>query len=447
MKGKKSPKNTSLPDDEVYQPDFLIITMLTKTHNSFFIWFLILFIPGYIPLSGQSGCTDPQALNYSSSAKKNDGSCLYPVTHLKPKFRAKLPSMQKECSGLAFFNNGLWAILDSGNPARLYALDTSNATVLKSYKVPSTDNTDWEDIAQDSLFLYIGDFGNNEGNRKDLRIIRISKAGLAAGNPIPEFISFTFSDQIVFEARPNYHNHDCEGFFHFRDSLHLFSKNWIDGKTRHYVLPTIPGVYKAQLRDSFNVEGLVTAATASENGNVLLLCFNPVSDESFLWWFNGYEGSRFFSGNKRKLILGSVGHLGRPEGIDFRNQYYGYICSESDNTAAPQLLTFEIGQWMQVVSNLKETELRAELLVYPNPFKSSLHVVLPEPKKGKINIEIWNALTGISRKIVETEANNLGYFTLNFENGQMPPGMYILKIETDSDIWFRKILWHDRYSH
>jgi hypothetical protein len=102
---------------------------------------------------------------------------------------------------------------------------------------------------------------------------------------------------------------------------------------------------------------------------------------------------------------------------------------------------------MQVVSNLKETELRAELLVYPNPFKSSLHVVLPEPKKGKINIEIWNALTGISRKIVETEANNLGYFTLNFENGQMPPGMYILKIETDSDIWFRKILWHDRYSH
>ena len=36
-------------------------------------------------------------------------------------------------------------------------------------------NTDWEEISQDKDFIYIGDIGNNSGNRDDLKIYRAGK--------------------------------------------------------------------------------------------------------------------------------------------------------------------------------------------------------------------------------------------------------------------------------
>jgi hypothetical protein len=60
-------------------------------------------------------------------------------------------------------------------------------------------NTDWEEISQDSSYIYVGDFGNNyQGNRTDLHILRIEKKSFLLNQPIIDTISFSYSNQTDF---------------------------------------------------------------------------------------------------------------------------------------------------------------------------------------------------------------------------------------------------------
>ncbi|RZA19834.1 MAG: hypothetical protein EOP93_07650 [Lysobacteraceae bacterium] len=78
-----------------------------------------------------------------------------------------------EVSGMAAsqaHDDVLWAIEDSGNPARLYAL-SRRGRVLARYKVEGARNIDWEDMASFDLdgrhYLLVADTGDNGGQRRD----------------------------------------------------------------------------------------------------------------------------------------------------------------------------------------------------------------------------------------------------------------------------------------
>ena len=64
----------------------------------------------------------------------------------------------------------LWAIEDSGNPTRLYAL-SPRGRVLARYKVDGAKNVDWEDLASFDLdgkhYLLVADTGDNGGKRRN----------------------------------------------------------------------------------------------------------------------------------------------------------------------------------------------------------------------------------------------------------------------------------------
>ena len=122
--------------------------------------------------NAQPGCTDPQALNFDAAATQNDGSCTYPSTTYLPPPIAELPADLEEASGLAFFDHQLWTHRDGGNGSDLYVIDTLTGEVLQPFPQLGLLNVDWEDLAEDADYFYIGDFGNNVGNRNDLRIIR-----------------------------------------------------------------------------------------------------------------------------------------------------------------------------------------------------------------------------------------------------------------------------------
>ena len=86
---------------------------------------------------------------------------------------ASFPADLNEISGIQFIQHSFWAINDGGNPARLYQIDTFG-NIVKTFKIPAS-NTDWEDICSDGdSMLYIGDFGNNDNNRKDLAIYAVN---------------------------------------------------------------------------------------------------------------------------------------------------------------------------------------------------------------------------------------------------------------------------------
>lgn len=136
----------------------------------------------------------------------------------------------KEISGIQYINDTLIvAHNDGGNGPFLYFINPNSGKTLKRVVVKGVKNTDWEDIALEGKFLYIGDFGNNENKRKNLSIIRVSwKEALTNDSINSEKMTFEYSDQKVFPPEKKALNFDTECMAFADGYLWLFTKNRTD---------------------------------------------------------------------------------------------------------------------------------------------------------------------------------------------------------------------------
>ena len=327
-------------------------------------------------LPAQVGCTDPQADNYDPLATENDGSCTYPPTSLQADLIAELDPILTEASGLAFFNGQLWCQADGGNEDKVYRLDSLSGAIQHSTIIATADNIDWEDLAQNEDYLYIGDFGNNSGNRQDLAIHRVDQNVLSNTVVNADLITFSYEDQTNFSYQPFQTNFDCEAFFIYEDSIHLFTKQWLDYKTKHYVLPAEPGNHVAVLRDSFDVQLLITAADRSPEGNIVLLGWNPITGNAAMWMLFDYPEGAVFEGNKRRINLGFADNNAQPEGIVFSNDHLGWICSENYLNYPQRLLRFSIASFLGIEVSTSELADQSGIKVFPNPTSEELWIDL-----------------------------------------------------------------------
>jgi hypothetical protein len=175
----------------------------------------------------------------------------------------------KESSGLELSADGdLWTHADGGNLPVLYKIDATGK-LIGEREVPNTTNTDWEDLAQDEAGnLYIGDVGNNDNKRQNLRIFRIKEA---AGSQV-DTIRFSYADQKMFPPKKGDRNFDCEAFIYHQDHLYLFTKD--RGKNqlvKVYKVPAAPGNYSVLPFDSIQISTMITAADISPDGKKLAL--------------------------------------------------------------------------------------------------------------------------------------------------------------------------------
>ena len=149
--------------------------------------FCLLFLIAPFALSAQvSGCKDPAATNYNPAATVNDGTCTYSAASYTPPVKVNpLSSSLAETSGLQWAGNYLWTLNDGGSPAAIYRIDTTSNAILQTVNLGGTTNVDWEDMSFDGTHFYIGDFGNNSGGRRDLKIYKfpISAIPTHVGNP------------------------------------------------------------------------------------------------------------------------------------------------------------------------------------------------------------------------------------------------------------------------
>jgi hypothetical protein len=184
---------------------------------------------------------------------------------------ARLPAPIAESSGLARGDSAglVWTHGDGGTLATLYqaSLDGRLHGALPLAPLP---NHDWEELTRDPAGrFYIGDFGNNRNDRRDLAIYRITRG---AGRPQVDTIAFRYPDQTQFPPPPARRHFDCEAMVFYNDSLHLFTKDRSRAHcTRYYVVPAQPGHHVAVLRDSLRLRTLVTGAALRPDGRQVAL--------------------------------------------------------------------------------------------------------------------------------------------------------------------------------
>lgn len=302
--------------------------------------------------SANPRCTDPQALNYDSLANEDDGSCKYQITTVSPEWSKELGDQIEESSGLIFWDGFLWTMNDDTD-TRLYQLDTGTAMITDAYLVQGVVNHDWEEMAQDPDYIYVGDFGNNGGDRKDLHILRIEKKSMSSAQPEIDTIWFSYSDQRNFNSNGfNQTDFDCEAFIIASDQIYLFTKQWLSMNTTLYELSKKPGAHVAQKREVFPIDGLVTGSTCLEEERLLVLCGYVGFFQPFLYLFYDYEGDGFFSGTHKRINLNLPLH--QMESVYTGDGIHYYTTNES----------FKLASRVNIPQKLHKVDLSEHLQAY-----------------------------------------------------------------------------------
>ncbi len=207
-------------------------------------------------------------------------ACAQKPYHGALNYSGKFPSRLSEVSGIDMAqDSSLWVLEDNGNADKLYQI-TREAQVVSVFKVDNAKNRDWEDltISKEGTF-FIGDFGNNNNNRKDLVVYKIASHELEKKQPKAEKLRFRYPEQKEFPPKSKALLFDAEGFFHWEGHLYIFTKNRsrpYNGKTLIYRLSDKKEKQKAQLLGSLILcedQGhcSVTGADISEDGKTIAL--------------------------------------------------------------------------------------------------------------------------------------------------------------------------------
>ena len=247
---------------------------------------------------------------------------------------AKLSKHLDEISGLEKLENSplLWAVNDSGNSPIVYGVNT-DGEIKEKVEIKNASNIDWEDLAKDDQgTLYIGDFGNNDNDRKDLTIYLV-KDFLNQGNKAKASkIKFSFEDQTEFPSNKKNRNFGSEAFIYKDSFLYIFTKNRSknsDGTVNLYQLPAKPGTYKAKKIDSFKTcstgthKCWITSATYNKTKNEILLL-----SEKYVWKLSNFKTNKFFNGDIKKYKLS--GKNTQKESICYKKNNTAYIADEQE---------------------------------------------------------------------------------------------------------------------
>lgn len=251
--------------------------------------------------AGFSGCDDNRAHPPAAPVEVVGGVAKLPVVApriprvdpLRPPKVGRLDSgLIREGSGLAASKRhpGLfWTLSDSGDSARIFAVDTEGATAPNSagagfsgISVTGAKNVDWEALlVDDARRLIIGDIGNNSSSRRDLCLYVLPSepdpsrdTATVAARRVP----FYFADQKAFPDKSK--NHDAEAMFCFGGEVYVLTKEWgATGSVLHRVDMSAPANSPRPTTPVCRLEshGMVTdAAVSPDKRRLAILTYTGV---------------------------------------------------------------------------------------------------------------------------------------------------------------------------
>ncbi len=260
--------------------------------------------------------------------------CLY-KDYGKLSYQSTFPSTLKENSGISIssLKNHVYAINDSGGGNQIFTVNVETGKITQVITIANATNIDWEDLTSNGKDLFIGDFGNNENDRKDQTIYwaeNIADNTDSSYTITAKSTTFTLEDQKHYPSKKNNRNFDIEAFIVQGSYFYLFTRNrnrkkYFDGTTKLYRVPKKEGAQIAVLVDSFiscsdrDDCQITGAAIDRESNKIALLSYNKV------WIFEDYKEGRFFTGDIKKIKLK---HHSQKEAITFKDESTLYIGEE-----------------------------------------------------------------------------------------------------------------------
>ena len=346
-----------------------------------------------------------------------------------------------ENSGLIFYNNNIITFNDSGGEANLYEINASTGNITRTVTITNATNVDWEDITQDASYIYIGDIGNNNGNRTDLKIYKIAKNDYNGSDDIAvaEIISYSYADQLDFNSNPNNTNWDSEGLISYSDQLLIFSKNWVDNRVNVYSIPKTNGTYSALLESSYNTNGLITSAEISLNENIIYLIGYSNSQAPFMYTIHGIPNNSLdiFSGVISEKISNIVPLGNQVEAIALfeitPNQHRLYISNEKFIFSYEDItIIFPPKLWLIEIDaetiTLDVLDITSDLTftIFPNPLDKTLN--LSEKVDEIIIFDLLGSIVTKQQYVKKITIENLN------------PGHYIAHIKINNSILIKQLI-------
>ncbi len=260
---------------------------------------------------------------------------LYKFDYVSMNLVSDMTSEVSKTSGLIDVEGRLFTHNDSGDPY-LYEINATTGLIERTITVTGATNVAWEDIADGDDYVYIGDIGNPNGTRDDLKIYKISKTDLLDNNIVnAQEISFAYADQISFNTGTNNSPYDAQALIVYNGALYIFTKNWDEYTTQVYEIPVTPGYYSVSEVTNYSFEVMITAASVDKiNNSVALLGYSDPYDATLpqlseLIILSDFTNSNFFSGAITTYEITEDQTSSRLEGLAYSTPSELYLTTEA----------------------------------------------------------------------------------------------------------------------
>ncbi|MGY6647646.1 hypothetical protein [Wenyingzhuangia sp. IMCC45574] len=240
------------------------------------------------------------------------------------------PNTLKENSGIALLNNDIVTFNDSGGKPELYIVSTSSGVIKRTVSITNATNEDWESITSDDRFIYIGDTGNNKGNRNDLVIYKVLINDVKTKEFVKaQKIHFHYEDQKDFSEQKHTTNFDCEAITVYKDKILLFTKNWGNFKTNVYSILKEEGDYNALKENSIPINCMLTSIDYNPTNKTFM---GTGYDRDYRTYLIQIKESDFTHHTFKRIdLFKEIGIANQVEAIVWKNSKEFYVSRERSN--------------------------------------------------------------------------------------------------------------------
>lgn len=227
---------------------------------------------------------------------------------------AVLSDSLQESSGLTNLDGRLFSFNDSGNTSEIFEIKAGSSYIKKTFQT-GLKNIDWEAITNDGENFYVGEFGNNLGTRKDLKIYQIPFRNDSVIANFSKTIPFFYPEQTDFTPENINNNFDAEAMIFLDGNIHLFTKEWITNTVSHYVIDkNLTENQPAKRLETFETGFVVTDASVFEN-KLYVVGYTKKASVYLMIFEKDETGNLFFNKPLKKFSLGRAFSIGQIEGI------------------------------------------------------------------------------------------------------------------------------------